>query len=90
VDKIKVSGATKEGKAMLSNEIDVDAREAGITSGLQCSMEGPSKPEISFKNAPDGTIKVVYKPSVAGAYKLHIKFDGLPLPGSPYNITVKK
>ena len=53
-------------------------------------MEGPSKPEISFKNAPDGTIKVLYKPSVAGAYKLNIKFDGLPLPGSPYSITVKK
>jgi filamin len=90
VGKIKVSGASKEGKALITNEIIVDATEAGITSGLQCAMEGPSKPEISFKSAPDGTIRVNYKPTVAGQYKMNLKFDGIPLPGSPYNITVKK
>lgn len=51
-------------------------------------MEGPSKPEITFKNEPDGTTKVVYKPNAPGAYKLNLKFNNLPLPGSPFNIKV--
>jgi filamin len=89
VQKVKVSGpAIKTGKVNAVNDIVVDAREAGITSGLQVSMEGPSKPEISFKNDPDGTTKVQYKPSTAGAYKLNLKFNNIPLPGSPFNIKV--
>jgi len=89
VQKVKVSGpALKTGKNNVTNEIIVDAREAGITSGLQVSMEGPSKPEISFKSAEDGTTKVQYKPTSAGAYKLNLKFNNIPLPGSPFNIKV--
>jgi len=89
VQKVKVTGpALKNGKMNAINEIIVDARDAGITSGLQVAMEGPSKPEISFKAAEDGTTKVQYKPTSAGAYKLNLKFNNFPLPGSPYNIKV--
>jgi len=91
VDKVKMIGdALKNGKSMLTNEFTVDAREAGITSGLQVSMEGPGKPEINFKSNPDGTIKVTYKPPVAGSYKMHLKFENIPLPGSPFVINVAK
>jgi len=89
VENVKVAATTtKTGKNNAVNEVVVDAREAGITSGLQVSMEGPSKPEISFKTAEDGTTKVVYKPSAVGAYKLNLKFNNIPLPGSPFNIKV--
>jgi filamin len=47
-------------------------------------MEGPSKPDLQFKNNDDGTVTVTYKPTAAGTYKLHLKFTHYHLPGKPY------
>ncbi len=44
-------------------------------------MEGPSKPDLQFKNNDDGTVTVSYKPTATGTYKLHIKFTHYHLPG---------
>ena len=52
-------------------------------------MEGPSKPELSFRNDPEGTVTVVYKPTAAGTYKMHLKFQHYHCPGSPLTIHAK-
>jgi len=86
VSKVKISGAIKEAKINESNQIIVDAREAGLTGGLAAHMEGPSKAELTFRNEPDETVAVVFKPTVAGEYKVHLKFGMYHVPGSPLKI----
>jgi len=90
VNLIKCGGpGLKEGKSGQVNEILVDCKEAGITGGLSVAMEGPAKPEVSFADNKDGTLKVTYKPAKEGAYKFHLKFGDIPVPGSPFAIQVK-
>lgn len=49
--------------------------------GLSAHMEGPSKPELVFKNQEDGQVICSYQPSAPGNYKLHLKFQHYHLPG---------
>lgn len=89
VERISCSGdALKQGKAGQVNEILVDCKDAGITGGLAIAMEGPSKPEVSFVDNKNGTLKVQYKPQKAGNYKLHLKFGEFAVSGSPFSINV--
>lgn len=90
--KIKVSGkGLTEGRTKLTNEIVIDTRNTLIIGGLSVSMEGPAKPEISFKKSEkDGTFVLGYKPDTAGDYKLHLKFNDKHVPGSPFAIKVLK
>lgn len=89
VERINCSGdALKTGKVGASNEVTVDCKDAGITGGLAIAMEGPSKPDVSFEDKKDGTLKVRYKPQKAGNYRLHLKFGEFAVPGSPFSITV--
>lgn len=89
VGKIKCSGAAlKEGKTHVTNEIVVDTKESGIIGGLNVSMEGPAKPEINFKNTSGGILILQYKPTQPGNYKLHLKFQEIHVPGSPFQIKV--
>ena len=89
VEKISCSGdALSEGKVGTVNEVTVNCKDAGITGGLSIAMEGPSKPEVSFEDNKDGTLRVKYKPQQAGKYRLHLKFGEFSVPGSPFNITV--
>jgi len=89
VSKIKCSGtALQEGKIHVTNEVIVDTKESGIIGGLNVSMEGPAKPEINFKNTSGGILILQYKPSAVGNYKLHLKFQEIHVPGSPFAIKV--
>ena len=89
VEKISCTGeALKSGKVGTVNEVVVDCKDAGITGGLAIAMEGPSKPEVSFDDNKDGTLKVKYRPQKAGNYRLHLKFGDFAVPGSPFNIVV--
>lgn len=45
-------------------------------------MEGPSRPEFKFKQNEDGTMTIMYKPSVAGSYKITLRFQHHDIPGS--------
>lgn len=89
MERINCSGdALSSGKVGVVNEVTVDCKDAGITGGLAIAMEGPSKPDVSFEDKKDGTLKVKYKPQKAGNYRLHLKFGEFAVPGSPFNITV--
>lgn len=89
VQRITCTGeALKTGKVGTVNEVMVNCKDAGITGGLAIAMEGPSKPEVSFEDLKDGTLKVKYRPQKAGTYRLHLKFGDFAVPGSPFSITV--
>lgn len=89
VERITCSGeAMSKGKVGTVNEILVNVKDAGITGGLSIAMEGPSKPDVSFEDLKNGTLKVKYNPQKAGNYRLHLKFGNLAVPGSPFNIVV--
>jgi len=86
VDKIKVSGAIKEAKANAENEVVIDGREVGISGGLTAKMDGPSSPDLAFKDNDDGTVSATFKPTAPGNYKLHLKYSHYNLKGSPFAI----
>ena len=89
VDKVKVGGHNlTAGKAKEKNFVLIDLKESGITGGINFAMEGPSKPEVNFINNKDMTITVEFTPDTPGDYRLHLKFQDLHLPGSPYPITI--
>jgi len=89
LSKIKCSGAAlKDGKVNVTNEIVVDTKESGVIGGLSVKMEGVSKPEISFKNSSGGILILQYKPDKPGQYKLHLTFNEIHVPGSPFTINV--
>ena len=89
VQKIKCSGPNlSNGRANQNNEFLLDCRDAGITGGLNIAVEGPSKPEVGFKDNRDGTLTVNYKPETPGQYKIHLKFGDFHVPGSPFSINV--
>jgi len=88
--KVKVSGdGLKVGRNRQLNTVNVDPREAKITSQLQVYMEGTSKPDVSYRNNDNGTSTVTYKPYTIGTYKLHLKYLEKHIPGSPFSIHVK-
>jgi filamin-B len=67
------------------NEVIIDGAQ-GVVGGLSTSMEGPGRPELSFKNNPDGTLSLFFKASVSGTYILNIKFMGQHVSGSPFTL----
>ena len=78
----------------------VDAKEAGIgevslrTGSAQSSGSGRSSSEsddddIRLIDNRDGTYSAVYTPASPGHHKLSLKFAGIPIPGSPFGITVQ-
>lgn len=86
--QVKVSGKNlKEGKTNSENEIVINTKEAGY-GGLSVSLEGPGRSEITSKEATDGSIKLLYKPSEPGQYSLRVKYADHVVLGSPFNIKV--
>jgi len=45
------------------------------------AVDGPGKVEIKCEQNPDGTTKVLYKPTEPGKYKISIKYAGGHVPG---------
>ncbi len=86
---VRVSGpALTRGKSLVTNQFLMDARNSGVTGGLNAFMEGPGQAEVGFKENLDGTVHVQYKPMNSGVYRLHLKFGDAHVPGSPFTIDV--
>lgn len=80
----------------------VDAKEAGVgelslhTGSAQSERSSSSESssesdddDIRLIDNRDGTYSAVYTPSSAGHHNLGLKFAGIPIPGSPFRITVQ-
>lgn len=65
------------------NEFNVFTREAG--AGELCvTVEGPSKPELTYADRKDGSCHVGYKVSTPGEYHISVVFNDQEVPDSPF------
>ncbi|ESN92240.1 hypothetical protein HELRODRAFT_181576 [Helobdella robusta] len=78
VGNIKVSGeGLFRGCVGVAGTFTVDTKDAG-DGNLSITMEGPMKPDVSFKDNHDGTC----------TYLLSVRFNGQHITGSPYSILI--
>ncbi|KAJ6647375.1 Filamin-B [Pseudolycoriella hygida] len=57
-------------------------------SGITLAVEGPTHPEFFVDYPRGGLIEVSYVPTFPGLYKIHIKFFGRDIPGSPFPVEI--
>ena len=53
---------------------------------MRCEIEGPSRADIHYINNNDGHLKLNYKVTIPGDYKIHIKFNTFYVMGSPFSV----
>jgi filamin len=56
--------------------------------GITFGVEGPSRPEFQFQHLQGGIVQATYTPTFPGPYRIHIKFYGRDIPGSPFALNV--
>jgi len=56
--------------------------------GITFGVEGPSRPDFQFQHLQGGIIQATYTPVFPGPYRVHIKFFGRDIPGSPFALNV--
>ncbi|CAG7673166.1 unnamed protein product [Allacma fusca] len=56
--------------------------------GITFAIEGPSRPDFIFNHLPGGLVEVYYTATFPGSYRIHIKFFGRDVPGSPFSVDV--
>jgi hypothetical protein len=57
-------------------------------SKIQIGFDGPGQPDCKLQTTKDKRIEVTYTAPVAGEYKIHVKYNDLPVPGSPFKLKV--
>jgi len=76
------------GRTNVQNDFTVYTNREGF-GGLSVGIDGPSRADIRYHDNHDGTVKVTYTPYTAGAYKLTVKYDGIHVRGSPFEVRVR-
>jgi filamin len=66
----------------------IDTRGAG-NGALNLTVEGPCEARIDCKDNQDGTCQVSYLPTMAGNYMINILYQGVHIPGSPFQATIE-
>lgn len=66
----------------------IDTRGAG-NGALNLTVEGPCEARIDCKDNQDGTCHVSYLPTMPGNYMINILYQGVHIPGSPFQAVVK-
>lgn len=66
----------------------VDMRQAG-EADLQINVRGPANIPTQIKDQANGMVRCEYTPTEAGDYQVDIKYGGLHVPNSPYNVEVR-
>ncbi|XP_034935901.1 filamin-A isoform X1 [Chelonus insularis] len=96
VSKIKVDGLETSVGVNIPTEFTIDTRAIPRTIGdenkITCSIKGPSgsKTEKTVTPLNDGTYRVNYTPFEEGRHTIDILYDNVPIPGSPFSVTVKR
>ncbi|XP_062570690.1 filamin-A-like isoform X5 [Saccostrea cucullata] len=86
--KVQVGGpGVEKGEVGFSNVFNIYTREAGAGE-LSVAVEGPSDAVIKLEERPHGFLGVSYKVKVAGMYDIHIKFNDVHIPGSPFRVHI--
>lgn len=66
----------------------VDMRQAG-EADLQINIGGPTNVPTQIKDQANGMVRCEYTPTEAGDYQVDIRYGGLHVPNSPYNVQVR-
>ncbi len=87
--KVKAHGpGLSQGTVDKPADFLIDTRGAG-NGALNLTVEGPCEARIECKDNQDGTCAVSYLPTMAGPYLINILYQGVHIPGSPFQATVK-
>ncbi|XP_013789840.1 filamin-A-like [Limulus polyphemus] len=94
VSKVKVDGLEPSVFVSSVTDFTVDARAISKRSDakLDCVITNPSGARTGsvVKGNDDGTYKVSYTPVEEGPHKVDVKYDGVPIPNSPFKVTATK
>ncbi|XP_017885701.1 filamin-A isoform X4 [Ceratina calcarata] len=97
VSKIKVDGLARSPRVNQDARFTVDARgiarpEKDAENHVSCTINNPSggKTERVIVNKGDGTYNVSYVPFEEGRHTIDILYDNVPVPGSPFEVNVKR
>ncbi|CAI2729792.1 unnamed protein product [Schistosoma spindalis] len=92
ISKIKVQNLdTKVHKASyVKFTVDASAIDAHSEGTVTAVLTGPDngKSACQVLSNKDGTYVCNYTPLEEGQHKIHVNYDGLPVPGSPFHINV--
>ena len=97
-DKITANGdALQYGIAGKKEVVTVLASDSGLlkdgdltaTMTSVESFDDDVQPKVEIKDKGSGTYSLMYVAEIAGQYILHIKHEGQPIKGSPFNITIR-
>ncbi|VDN96536.1 unnamed protein product [Rodentolepis nana] len=72
----------------LKTEFTVDMSGSG-KGGLGLSIEGPADAAINCIDNKDGTCTVEYTPTMAGTHDIHLKFNDVEIPNSPFHVRIQ-
>lgn len=64
----------------------------GESENIGCAIKNPSGGVTEKVITPqsDGTYRVSYEPFEEGKHTIDILYDNIPVPGSPFNVNVKR
>ena len=102
-DEVKVTGLEGQGYVGQPITFTIDAKDAGVgelsvvhqTMGSVLSLDSTLTQEgeaisIHLKPNDDGTYSAVYTPTTPGAENIDVRFGGVPIPGSPFPVSILK
>uniref|UniRef100_A0A0B7AYU4 Uncharacterized protein n=1 Tax=Arion vulgaris TaxID=1028688 RepID=A0A0B7AYU4_9EUPU len=86
--KVQVGGpGLEKGEVGMKNVFNIYTREAGAGS-LAVGLEGPSKATIQLEQRPNGFLGAQYVVTKPGMYGVHLKYNDIHIPGSPFMVNV--
>ncbi|XP_055876740.1 filamin-A-like isoform X2 [Biomphalaria glabrata] len=86
--KVQVGGpGLEKGEVGLQNVFNIYTREAGPGT-LSVAVEGTAKATIQLEQRPNGFLGAQYKTSKPGMYGVHVKYNDVHIPGSPFMVNV--
>ncbi|XP_034551768.1 filamin-A isoform X4 [Notolabrus celidotus] len=90
LSKINVTGLGDKMTVGRDQEVTVKSKGAGGQGKVAAKVTGPSGKPISSKVEPGlspETSQVKFIPRETGPYQVELTYDGVPIPGSPFNPT---
>lgn len=94
VNKVKVDGLDPNVFLDSPTDFTIDARAVSKKSDgkVVCTINNPSgaKTDAIVQPGNDGTYRVSYTPFEEGRHTVDVSYDGLPVPGGPFPVTVRR
>jgi filamin len=72
--------------------VDSRAINKSNDGNVSCTITNPSGSKLDnlITPQPDGTFKISYTPFEEGKHTIELSYNGVPIPGSPFFVNVKR